>query len=596
MWFDSPQTIPYPACMRWGPLVVAAMVLIGPVGARGEESEAVVDEDVADVEEPSSQNPPPLPPAPPPWEALRESWELELPDLPVLRQSVVTRDDKIQRVTLHETIAISLENNPRIAARRLDPVLQEAGVLQAQAKFDPLFDGDATWAEADTPTGNALASNTGAVTTRNRDVNMGLNKLFRSGTRLDVDFLTDRDDTNQNFLLLNPQWSPQIGLSLVQPLLRDFGWDFSYLVVKAASETAEAAVYQYEADLQDFVLEVIAAYWNVVGSREQLEVQRQARDLAATTVRENEARVRVGLLAPVAVLEAQADAARRETDVIVAENAVITDRMRLAQLAFFRPDGTFVPRMLEPIDEIRMDSMKVDEDETLTVALEERPEIHASKGGVRARQYDERISQNQLLPRLDFVGGYSFFGLSGRSRPQTSAFTGETSKSPLRGTESEAYRRLFNADFTGYNVGVRVEVPLSNAGRRADQAQRRIALDQAQLSHRQLLSQVTLEVRETVADVRTTVKAVENTRVAKDLAEENLRNQTKRHEVGMATTKDLLDFQQRLTLASSQEVQARIQYAIAVARWERSQGVLLDRYHVAISHPTRKPPPWFALF
>jgi outer membrane protein TolC len=139
-------------------------------------------------------------------------------------------------------------------------------------------------------------------------------------------------------------------------------------------------------------------------------------------------------------------------------------------------------------------------------------------------------------------------------------------------------------------------VPLSNAARRADQAQRRIALDQAQLSHRQLLSEVTLEVRETVADLRSTQKAVDNTRVAKYLASENLRNQTKRHEVGMATTKDLLDFQQRLTLASSQEVQARIQYAIAVARWERSQGTLLDRHHVAIDHPSRKRPPWFALF
>jgi len=573
-------------------VVMVAVVSSVPVAAQDEAPTAA--EPTAD--QPTSHNPPPLPPAPPPWEVLRETWELELPDLPVLRQSIVTRDDTVQRVTLKETIAIALENNPRIAARRLDPVLQEAGVLQAQAKFDPLFDGDAAWAQADTPTANALASETGAIQTRNRDVNMGLQKLFRTGTRLDVDFLTDRDDTDQQFLLLNPQYSPELGLSLVQPLLRDFGWDFSYLVVKAASETADAAVYQYEADLQDFVLEVIGAYWSVVGSREELAVQREARDLAETTVRENEARVRVGLLAPVAVLEAQADAKARETDVIVAENRLLTDRMRLAQLAFFRPDGTFVPRMLEPVDEIRMEDLDVDEDETLTVALDERPEIHASKGGVRARQYDERIAQNQLLPRLDFVGGYSFFGLSGRSRPQTSRFTGENQQSPLRGTESEAYRRLADADFTGYNVGVRVEVPLSNALRRADQAQRRIALDQAQLSHRQLLSQVTLEVRETVADVRSTQQAVDNTRVARDLAAENLRNQTKRHEVGMATTKDLLDFQQRLTRASSQEVQARIQYAIAVARWERSQGTLLDRYHVAIEHPSRKRPPWFALF
>ena len=84
--------------------------------------------------------------------------------------------------------------------------------------------------------------------------------------------------------------------------------------------------------------------------------------------------------------------------------------------------------------------------------------------------------------------------------------------------------------------------------------------------------------------------------MARDLAEENLRNQEKRHEVGMATTKDLLDFQTRLTTARGAEVQARIDYANAAARWRRAQGRLLAHYQIVIEHRAPRSTPWFALF
>jgi hypothetical protein len=118
-------------------------------------------------------------------------------------------------------------------------------------------------------------------------------------------------------------------------------------------------------------------------------------------------------------------------------------------------------------------------------------------------------------------------------------------------------------------------MPLSNAAAHSELAQRRIARNQAELNHRELLSRVTLEVRRTVADVVTGRQRIETSRVG-EFAEENLRNQGKRHEVGMATTKDLLDFQTRLTSARAAEVAAKIDYA--VARWRRAQGRLLDHY------------------
>ena len=548
-------------------------------------------------------SPPPMPEVPSRFSVLPEQWKPELTPSPALAHPrVITRDDTIEGVTLQEAIQLALENNPGIAASRLEPTRVATDVLGAQAQFDPVLDGEVSWAHAKTPNANALAG-TLSTDTDTRLYNTGLSKLFRSGTQLRIDFLNDRQTSNANFIQLSPEYSPELRFSLVQPLLRDFGWDFSYMVVRVAERTAEGAVYQYEADLADFVLAVIDAYWNVVGAREDVALRRESLALAQRTVDENQARVRVGLLAPVAVLEAQSQAAARETDLIVSENLLKTSQQRLAQLAFYRPDGTVLPRMLEPTENVKPEGVHVDEQIALATALDERPEIQASSRGVEARQYEERIASNRLLPRLDLVGGYGVLGLSGKNQPgQTFCSDGmgglvacARPNSPFAGSASRAYDRLTSGDFDQYSVGIRVEVPIANAAARAEEARSRIALDQAELRHRDLISNITLEVRDTSADVESTMQAIETSRVARELAQENLRNQQKRHEVGMATTKDLLDFQNQLTQARFTEVQARIRYAIALARWRRAQGTLLAQHQIVLEAPKRSTP-WFARF
>jgi outer membrane protein TolC len=550
----------------------------------------------------------PLPDAPNPIDVLADQWQLSLPPSAARAPiGAITRDETVEHASLKQAIALALEHNPGIAARRLEPTLREADVLAAQAKFDPVLGGEAQWLRSETPNANALAG-TLETLRRERQVNVGVSKLLRTGTLLSTDLFTDRVKTNVSFA----QLSPELRFSLVQPLLRDFGLDFEYLVVRVAERTAAASVYDYEAALNEFVQAVIETYWNVVGARQNVEVQREALALATRTVGENEARVRVGTLAPVAVLEAQAEAKARETDLIVAENVLKTTRQRLAQLVFYRPNDTVVPRMIEPSDDVVVAPVQIDEDVALARALSDRPEVLASSLAIEARQYSERVARNSLLPRLDFVGSYGFAGLSGQNQTlrrseivdvATDPTTGEpflvrrttAIDSAFAGSERDAYERLLEGDSPSYSVGVRVEIPFSNARAKADYAATRVRREQAELRHRELLSQVMLEVRDSTAAVLDSKKAIETSRVARELAEENLRNQQKRHEVGMATTKDLLDFQTRLTEARSVEIQARVRHAIAVASWQRAQGDLLTRYQIVLEHPSRGAP-WFARF
>jgi outer membrane protein TolC len=229
---------------------------------------------------------------------------------------------------------------------------------------------------------------------------------------------------------------------------------------------------------------------------------------------------------------------------------------------------------------------------------------------VQVTVLNERIAGNALLPRVDLVGSYGLNGLSGLSRPviternirgggcvQIGADPPAFScNSPYGGPASDAYDRMVTNEFRSYTFGVQVQVPIANAAARSDYTQSRINRSQAELNHRALLSQITFDARASVADVVSTRQRIDTSRVARELAEENLRNQEKRHEVGLATTKDLLDFQTRLTSARAAEVQAKTDYAISVARWRRAQGRLLSHYQIVLDEAGKRTTPWFARF
>ena len=335
------------------------------------------------VATPGSSEPPPAAPKPA-WRGavLPGQWRPGVPQSAAVQvPTPITRDEEVERLTLKMVIGLSLQNNPGIAAQRLEPIRQGEGILQAQAQYDPSLFGELNYARTATPNASVLGGSLTSVV-EDRYANLHLFKLFRPGTQVMIDSLNDRLDSNSRFNQLRPQYKPQLNFSLVQPLLQSFGWDFSYLVVRVAEYTADAAVYQYEANLANFVEQVIEAYWAVVGARETVEVDREAKQLADRTVEENQARVRVGLLPPVSVLEAQADAASRQSDLIAAENTLAVARQTLAQLVYYRPAGTFVPRTLEPSETAEPEEVSVDLDDTLAVALAERPEIQASARGV----------------------------------------------------------------------------------------------------------------------------------------------------------------------------------------------------------------------
>ncbi|MBI4523803.1 MAG: TolC family protein [Deltaproteobacteria bacterium] len=500
-----------------------------------------------------------------------------------------TADEETATITLREAVVVGLKNNPGIEVDRLEVFRTAEETMIEKSIFDPTlnleFNKDYTIDPRGTTTSNF---STPLQITRNHDYNVSLKKLLRTGAELEISFFNNRFVSNFPTQVLKPQYKPRLGFSLSQPLLRNFGWGLTTILVRVAENREGISLFGYQARLAQLIQRITEAYWGVVFARQNLEVQKKGVELAEALLKGAEAKVRVGVLPPVAVTEAQAEKARREGLIIVAENDLEIARTNLRLTLNLNPKTTFLPRRIDPAEAPSVEPFQMNRVRSVESALTRRPEVLSAALDIQSRALQARYAENQLLPRLDLKAGVGLTGLAGELKP------GETN--PFPGNYGTAIDRLGSGDFYDYKVGVVLQFPLGNAQARSKFSQARIELDQARARRRDLVSQVTLEVEKAMANVEANFKRVQATRLARELAEENLRGHERRFQVGLVTQKDVIDFQSRFLDAQGTELRAITDYNNSLSGLKLADGTLLEYYNVKVEGPKKDADPWWARF
>lgn len=511
-----------------------------------------------------------------------------------------------QGLSLNDCIALALQNNTNLQIQRLGPVAATTGVRRAWSQFDPRAVGAVNRKRNVIPATTFLtAGSSPSLFTSELDASAGVRKTLLSGGAVSLDFTNQRLVTNPSIVSpIVPQYVSTLGLSLNQPLLRDFGWRYALLVVEIAQNTEQAAYHQYSASIANTIAQVEGAYWRFVLAIEAVQVQEQSLALAQELQRQNEGKFNVGALPQTAVLEAKSQVASREATLIQARNLAVIARDNLRALINARDQSSLALMMIKPIDRPTVPDYPIDLERSLRSALEQRPELIAARLSVHGAGLQRKVAENQLLPRLNFGGGLGVNGLGGTDAQVQNPFPpttpGATSTLPVNpvvlGGYGHALGLLPDGRFYSWSAGATLEVPIDNALAKADYAKANIDFEQSSLSLRQLQEQVTLEIKQAVSNLQTDLKSIDATRLSRELAEENLRNQKARYDVGLATTKDLLDYQDQLTQARFREIDALTRYNTDLAEMRRVEGSLLSARNVLIERVTPEKQPWWASF
>lgn len=494
-----------------------------------------------------------------------QSWSLDV------TQPVPT--ERRETVSLADAAVRALQHNLDISISRHNKESRLADIIVEQSKFDPNLSLNSQYNRTVNPLNRPVFGGTGffldqirIFDQRSHSVTVDASTNLLTGGNFDVNYSPARNSVNQNLaggFLFNPAWTGGLAFTLTQPLLRNAGIEVNKTFIKVARNNAEVEQHVFRDRVMTVVTTVEQTYWELVFANENLKVAQAAFKAAEELLATNRAKSKAGIMSIVDVLQAEAAVASRVEQVLVAEKSIRDQEDQLRRLWNPGEEELRQDLRLTPADAPVTFLEPLSLQETIDIAIEQRPEITQAKKNIESGELNKQFARNQLLPTLSFQGT---MGLAG-----------------LGGDYSESFTRNFSGDFYNYGAGLVFSYPLGNRAAVSTYNKRQLEAKNAEITLSNVRQQIIVGVREAVRRVQTDFKRIETTRSARIMAEKQLQAEQERLKVGLSTTRFVLDFQRDLATAQGNELRAVVDYNKSLSNLARHKATTLDRYHLELS-------------
>ena len=484
-----------------------------------------------------------------------------------------------RRLTIEDAVKVALEQNLDVQVERLNPRLAELGVDSARSVWKPSLSGQLRFTNSDQVPNSFLSGAQDTLTSRQFFGTATLDHLLPSGTSYSVGFDGQRQTSNNTFSSFNPSLTSSLSFDLTQPLLRGLKIDVNRAQFRISKKNEEITDVQLRQQVIATSRAVRLAYWTLVGARYNLGVAQASLDISRQTLRDNRTRVEVGTMAPIDVVQAEAEVARNEEAAIVSASQIDQAEDALRQLLYDPKDPDFWTADLELADAPQLPTNKADVDVEGAVksAMEKRTDLIQLRKQIEVAGINLDLAKDNTKPRIDAVVSY---GLNAQGGLQVTKRGAPDPNNPFDpGPALETVSRGFGTvlgdlvgfDFPTWTLGVQVVYPLGNSTAKVAATRQKLALEQQQLSLRGSELGVATQVRTAARNVNTNRKRVDSNTSARVFSERQLDAARKKFAVGLAQSIDVLIAQRDLANARFNELSAIIDYVKSLVEFETVQ-------------------------
>jgi len=516
-----------------------------------------------------SQQPQPLPPMP------------DLTRVGIISSNILT-------LSLNDAIRKALQNNNDIEIARDDVRFAEQQLRGLFGVYDPVFSVTPQIIHNITPQQSSLGGGgaSGTTTTTTFNLSPSLTKSFeRTGGNYTLSFANSRTTSSSTFSSLSPFYSSNLSLTFNQPLWRNRSIDSNRRAIRIQKKFIEQSDSDFRQRTIQIISQVQAAYWNLVFALRNQQNQLESLNLARQNMSNIEAQIEAGAKAPLDRAQVQTDIATRETNLFLATQNVSVAENTLKQLMLRGPDASEWTAQITPTDNPALDLSPIN----LTLALDEahknRPELRRLNLQKDINGIDLQFYRNQTKPQVDLTGTVATTGLAGTPCNQVVTPLCNPPPTNLVGGYGKDISNLFSLNTRNMTVGVAISLPLHNRTAEANLAGARIQREQLEASYRSQDQSIEMDVRNAAQAVDTAQRRVRASRIARESAEQQLAGEEKLYEVGRSTTFLLLERQNSLTAARTNELQAQTDYNKALADLQRATGSTLRVNNVTVDTP-----------
>ena len=482
-----------------------------------------------------------------------------------------TNSGDLREIRLEEAVSLALEKNLDIQVAKLDPQAADFLIAGFRNTYRPSFSSTLGLRDQYQLPTSSLNGGT-KVNNGTRTYNFGLSQnVSKFGGSYTVNWTNSRVETSNSFSTFNPSFQTNLVAAYSQPLLRGFKIDNvrQQLLIQTINrdvteETSKATVVQTLANVRN-------AYWDLEFALSAVDVAQRATNLADKLVEDNQARVEVGTLAPLDIVQAQAEAATRRQNLAAAEATLQTAELALKRYIVSGTDDPMWRQRLRPVDLPSLAPAPTDIEGAVRKALAERTDITAARKNLDSSDISIRYLKNTSMPALDLNASYGTQGLGGTAIVRTGPLGNQVVSQVIPGGYSDALSLLKAREYPTWNLNVTMTYPIGGSQAEAQHARAKVQRSQAQTRLRALEITIAAEVANGALTVQSNLKRVDAATAARELAQKRLEAEQSKFEVGMSTNFFVVQAQRDLRDAQNTELRALADYRKSLVNFERAQ-------------------------
>lgn len=458
------------------------------------------------------------------------------------------------QLSLKEAVRLAVERNLDLKAEMYSPAIAEADIRKSRSIYETHLTVDTSYQDSS----SYSVPLKGEVNQSSFTVIPGAYRLLPSGGTVGVSLENSYKNVIVALAPSDKYWSSSLEVTLNQPLLKNFGRETTELNIRVAESSRDGSLSRLKSRIMTTVAQVAGEYYRLGGLREELESKKVSLQLAQKVLADTEARVKAGVMPAMEILNARFGVSSREKELIDAERGV-NDQVDLLRLLLqLEGSGDIVPT-----DRPDRVAYTFTEDESIGKALSSRPELEELQSQLNTHELQSRVARSRTRPDLNLN--------------MSAGVTGADKK------YGRTVERTGSMDYPVWSVGLQFDYPLGNQAAENDYVRSRLTLDQTKMKYDGLKASIANEVKLAIRSVLSNYKQLDVADRARAYADERLKAYMKKLEVGLATNKDLLDVENELVAARSNQITAQAAYAFSLYQFWRATGELLEREGITVT-------------
>jgi outer membrane protein TolC len=486
------------------------------------------------------------------------------------------RDGKLQ-FSESDIVRLALENNLDIQVERYTPYYSLWSIERSKGILNPTI-SFSTITTRTTEQATSVLEGVDPTKDLQSDYSLSVKKPFDFGLDLEGGFSTTRLRSNIPFYTYDPSFNSGFNFKITQHLLQGFGNVNRGRLLKVSRANYNVSEQDFTVRVADVVKSALDTYWELAFLNQDIHVKEESLNLAQMVLEQNKAELDAGTMPPLEVARAEAEVATRKEQLVSARSTKRTTENQLKKLISSRLDPGVVVAEIVPTSNASVSARApVDLTQAINKALEQAPEIRRSQADLESKKVDVEFTHNQMLPSLDLIAKYSQSGLGGIRIFRD--FSNGILNAPIVGTEGggfgDSLSTMFGAKYLGYVGGLNFKVTVGNDDARAQSAQARVSLAQAEERLRGQRQSIALQVRDAAERIENDRARIESAEATVRYNEQRLAGEQEKVAQGEGTSRFVLEAQRDLEDAKTRLVRARADIIKSQIAFDRVVGDLL---------------------